>query len=435
MMNLKKIKKRTWIFISIALALAIVVFSRVMGKHSNGLAGFEFVQVERGDIENAISSTGTLNAKGTVEVGTQVSGTIDKVFVDFNDKVRKNQILAVLDTTLLAASVREAEATLRKTQAQYDLSLTKYEDAQELYKNKFISELDFKTAKVDYETDNAALLSAQANLERAQANLKYAVIRSPINGTVINRSIEPGQTVAASFSTPTLFVITENLSQMEIHAYVDESDIGQIKEDQSVRFTVDAYPDETFTGSVREIRLQPETIQNVVNYTVVVDARNDKGLLLPGMTATVDFLVEQRRDVLMIANSALRFQPTQGMLAQVRRNMQREKLGVSSDSINKLRGQIMVGQGQQDEFPNMDSGRLQELPEDVAMLWYIDNENRLGMMPIRTGATDGKNTEIVEGRDIKEGMVFISSIGKQGELKSTSGNNQQRRPPGPPRLF
>jgi len=433
MMKLKEIKKRTWIIISVAVVIVIVVFSGVMRKHSDGSSDFEFVQVERGDIENAISSTGTLNAKGTVEVGTQVSGTIDKVFVDFNDKVRKNQILAVLDTTLLAASVREAEANLRKTQAQYDLSLTKYEDAQELHKNEFISELDFKTAKVDYETANAALLSAQANLERAQANLKYAVIRSPINGTVINRSIESGQTVAASFSTPTLFVITEDLSQMEIHASVDESDIGQIKEEQSVRFTVDAYPDETFTGSVREIRLQPETIQNVVNYTVVVDATNDKGLLLPGMTATVDFLIEQRRNVLLIANSALRFQPTQDMLAEVRRNMQ-GKIGASSDSIDKMRGQILVEQGQQGEFPHMDSGRLQE-PQDVAMLWYIDDENRLSMMPIRTGATDGKNTEIVEGRDIKEGMAFISNIGKQSESQSTSSNNQQRRRPGPPRLF
>ncbi len=434
MMKFKEIKKRTWIIISVAVVIVIVIFFGVIRKHSDVSSDFEFVQVERGDIENAISSTGTLNAKGTVEVGTQVSGTIDKVFVDFNDKVRKNQILAVLDTTLLAASVREAEANLRKTQAQYDLSLTKYEDAQELHKNEFISELDFKTAKVDYETANAALLSAQANLERAQANLKYAVIRSPINGTVIDRSIEPGQTVAASFSTPTLFVITEDLSQMEIHAYVDESDIGQIKEEQSVRFTVDAYPDETFTGSVREIRLQPETIQNVVNYTVVVDATNDKGLLLPGMTATVDFLVEQRKDILLIANSALRFQPTHDMLTELRKNIE-GKIGASSDSTNKLRGQIMVGQGQQAEFPDMDSGRVQEPPEDVATLWYIDDENRLSMMPIRTGATDGKNTEIVEGRDIKEGMAFISAIGKQGELESTSSNNQQRRPPGPPRLF
>lgn len=282
-MNLKKLKKRTKIIIGAVLLVAVVVFcGTIIRKHSNGSAKFTYARVERGNIENTISSTGTLNAKGTVEVGTQVSGTISKVSADFNDRVRKGQILAVLDTTALASSVRDAEANLVKAQAQYDLARTKYEDAQELYQNNLISKIDFKTSKTEYQAARATLLSAQANSERTHTNLKYAVIRSPINGTVINRNIEPGQTVAASFSTPTLFVITEDLSQMEIHAYVDESDIGQVKKGQSVRFTVDAYPDETFYGTVRQIRLQPETIQNVVNYTIVVDATNDKGLLLPG---------------------------------------------------------------------------------------------------------------------------------------------------------
>jgi HlyD family secretion protein len=432
-MNFKKIKKRTWIIIGVVVVIAIFIFSGVMRRHSNGSANFEFAQVERGDIENIISSTGTLNAKGTVEVGTQVSGIIDKIYVDFNDQVRKNQILAVLDTTLLAASVHDAEASLLKTQAQYDLSLMKYEDAQELYKNEFISEIDFKTTKTDYEVARAALLSAKVSLERAEENLKYAVIRSPINGAVINRGVEPGQTVAASFSTPTLFVIAEDLSQMEIHAYVDESDIGEIKEEQSVRFTVDAYPDETFNGTVREVRLQPETIQNVVNYTVVVDATNDSGLLLPGMTATVDFLVEQRKDVLLISNAALRFEPTQEMLNEFHKNMQ-EKM-VNNPDTAKLREQMMTEKEMQAGFPDTGSAGIQEPPEDIAILWYFDDENRLSMMPVRTGATDAKTTEIVEGRGIKEGMKFISSIGKQGELKSTSDNNQQGRPPGPPPLF
>jgi HlyD family secretion protein len=430
MMGLKKIKMRAWIIMSVAVVIAIVIFSGVMRRHSNGSANFEFVQVERGDIENSISSTGTLNAKGTVEVGTQVSGTIDKVYVDFNDNVRKGQVLAVLDTTLLATSVREAEANFLKAQAQYDLSLTKYENAQELYKNEFISEIDFKTIKTDYETAHAALLSAQANLVRAEVNLKYAVIRSPINGTVINRGVEPGQTVAASFSTPTLFVIAEDLSQMEIHAYVDESDIGQIKEEQSVRFTVESYPDETFNGTVKEIRLQPETIQNVVNYTVVVDATNDKSLLLPGMTATVDFLVEQRKNVLLISNTALRFQPTQEMLAEFRKNTE-QKMAHLPDSIKKLRDHMTADQAMHAGLPGI--GGTQELPKDAAVLWYFDDENRLSIMPIRTGATDGKKTEIVEGRDIKEGMEFISSIGKQGEATSKQGESGRR--PGPPPLF
>ncbi len=433
-MKLRKLKKRTWAVISVAAVVVIILFYGATKRHTNGSASLELVQVERGDIENIISSTGTLNAKGTVEVGTQVSGTIDKVYADFNDQVSKNQILAVLDTILLAASVRDAEANLLKAQAQHDLSLTKYEDAQELYRNEFISELDFKTTKTDYESARATLLSSQANLDRAEANFKYAVIRSPINGTVINRSVEPGQTVAASFSTPTLFVIVEDLSEMEIYAYVDESDIGQIKEEQSVRFTVDAYPDETFDGTVKEIRLQPETIQNVVNYTVVVDAANDKGLLLPGMTTTVDFLVEQREDILLIPNTALRFQPTQEMLVEFRNNRQAE-MATLPDSVKKLRDQMMTNQTMQTGFADTESEGALEPPGDVAVLWYFDDESKLNIMPIRTGATDGKNTEIVEGRGIKEGMEFISSIGAQTESMSTSKNDRQGRPPGPPRLF
>jgi HlyD family secretion protein len=432
MIHLKKIKGRTLIIIGIVILVVSIALYVAIKRRSNSSVQYTFAPVERGDIENTISSTGTLNAKGTVEVGTQVSGTIDKIYVDFNDKVRKGQVLAVLDTTTLAASVRDAEANLLKAQAQHDLSLTKYEDAQELYQSNLISEVDFKTAKTDYEVAHAALLSAQANYERARVNFKYAVIRSPIDGTIINRNIEPGQTVAASFSTPTLFVITKDLSQMEIHAYVDESDIGQIKKGQAVRFTVDAYPDETFNGTVRQIRLQPETVQNVVNYTVVVDATNDKELMLPGMTATVDFIVEQRQHVLLISNAALQFQPTQKMLADFRKNT-REKIDPPPDSIK----QAMKTRFLQGGFPGMDAQSHKELPEGAAMLWYFDNKNTLNMIPVRTGATDGKNTEIVEGRGIKEGMKYISGIAQQGKLKSTTTNNQQQknRAPGPPPIF
>jgi HlyD family secretion protein len=424
----RKIAKKTWIIIGIAVIIACIVFYGATRRHTNGATSFTFAKVERGDIENTISSTGALNAKGTVEVGTQVSGTIDKVYVDYNDHVRKNQILAVLDSTLLAASVRDAQANLLKTQAQYDLSLAKYEDTRELYEQDFVSEIDYKTAETDYAAARAGLLSAQATLERAKADLKYAVIRSPINGTVIDRSVEPGQTVAASFSTPTLFVIAEDLSQMEIHAFVDESDIGHIKEGQQVRFTVDAFPDETFTGTVRQIRLQPETIDNVVNYTVVVDATNDKELLLPGMTATVDFLIEQRMDVLVISNSALHIQPTETMLAEARENM-REKISQVPDSVRQLQIQESRNRQQAAESAVVDSTGQQEQPEDIAMLWYYDADKKLNVMPVHTGITDGKHTEILESHGIQEGMEYISGIGQQGESETASSNQEQNRPP------
>ncbi len=431
-MNKPKIfRKRTWIIVSIVAAIACIVFYGATMRHADRATSFTFTKIERGDIENTISSTGALNAKGTVEVGTQVSGTINKVYVDYNDHVRKNQILAALDSTLLAASVRDAQANLLKTQAQYDLSLAKYEDARELHEQGFVSEIDYKTAETDYAVAHASLLSAQASLERAKADLKYAVIRSPINGTVIDRSVEPGQTVASSFSTPTLFVIAEDLSQMEIHAYVDESDIGQIKEQQSVRFTVDAFPDETFSGTVRQIRLQPETIDNVVNYTVVVDATNDQELLLPGMTATVDFLIEQRTNVLFISNSALRIQPTENMLAELREN-RKEMTPQLSDSTRQMHMQDIRNRQQQGESASTDSIGQQELPENIAMLWYYDADKKLNVMPVRTGITDGKHTEILESHDIQEGMEFMSGIGQQSESETASSTRQQNRPPRPP---
>ncbi len=420
----KKRRLRTWLIICVPALVLIVMGLGFLFRTPSGSANFQFVAVERGDIENIISSTGTLEAKGTVEVGTQVSGSIDKVFVDFNDKVEKNQILAVLDTTLLSVAVRDAKASLLRAQAELELARTKYEDAQQLHDAGYISELDFNTANTEYESARASLLSAQASLDRAEVNLKHAVIRSPISGTVIDRVVESGQTVAASLSTPTLFLIAEDLAQMEIHAYVDESDIGQIKEGQNVRFTVEAYPDDEFAGTVREIRLQPEVIQNVVNYTVVIDAQNKDGLLLPGMTATVDFLVEQRKDVLMISNTALRFQPTSEMLAEFHKTMQ-EKFAELPDSTKQHlqhRGVVVNTEAQG------------ERPEDAAVLWFLNEENRLSMIPIRIGVTDGKNTEIVDGSGITEGMQFISRSAESGESGATSTNNTGR-PPGPPPLF
>jgi HlyD family secretion protein len=421
---LKKRKLRTWLIISIAALVLIVLGLGVLFRKPNEYSRFTFAAVERGDIENIISSTGTLEAKGTVEVGTQVSGSIDKVFVDFNDKVTKNQILAVLDTTLLSVAVRDAKASLLRAQAELELARTKYEDALQLHDAGYISELDFNTANTEYESARASLLSAQASLERAEVNLKHAVIRSPISGTVINRVVESGQTVAASLSTPTLFLIAEDLALMEIHAYVDESDIGQIKEGQNVRFTVEAYPDDEFTGTVREIRLQPEVIQNVVNYTVVIDAQNKDGLLLPGMTATVDFLVEQRKDALMISNAALHFQPTSEMLAEFRKTMQ-EKSAAPVDSTKQhvqYPGSVAYTEAQREQS------------EETGVLWFLNTENKLSMTRIRTGITDGKNTEIVDGPGITEGMQFISRSTTSGTSNATSTNNT-RQPPGPPRLF
>ncbi|MCK5597812.1 MAG: efflux RND transporter periplasmic adaptor subunit, partial [Candidatus Eisenbacteria sp.] len=302
--------------------VAIVVWQFAGRSGPEQTGRFEFVEVERGDIENIVSSSGTLSAVGTVDVGTQVSGTIARILADYNETVRAGQVLAVLDTTMLSASVRDARAGVVRARSLHDQAVRDYDREQDLHENDLISDAQLSDTQTSVETARAGVLSAEASLDRSRANLRYAVIRSPIDGTVIMRNMEPGQTVAASFSTPTLFVIAEDLSEMEIHALVDESDIGAIREGQSVRFTVEAYMDEEFTGVVRQIWLQPQTVQNVVMYTVVVDARNDRGLLYPGMTATTDFLIDERHDVLMVPNAALKLRATPGMFEEMRATME-----------------------------------------------------------------------------------------------------------------
>ncbi len=398
-----KNKKKFFIIIVIVVFIGIGLSLLRVRRNSNSERHFEFAQVKRGNLEKIVLGTGTLEPVAKVQVGTQVSGRIEKIFVDFNDKVKKGQVLAVLDTTSLAANLRDAKANLRRAKAEYDLSLLEYENNQKLHNKGLISDFEMNTSKVDKEKANASLLAAQSNLDRAEQNLNYAVVISPIDGTVINRSIEPGQTVAASFQTPNLFLIAKDLSQMEMHALVDESDIGEIKESQKVRFTVPTYSKETFSGFIREIRLQPTTVQNVVNYTVVVDVKNDKGLLLPGMTADVDFIVEQRENVLLIPNSAINFQPTPEMSAEFLKNMKKEMAALPDSQRKK--------------------------PKDLARLWYLDEKNNLRVMPIRTGATDGKQTEI-KNLNIKEGMKFISGI-----LKQVNSNTKQKTETfrGPPR--
>jgi len=390
-------------FIIIVIAVAVIVVGGLAWRSStrgasNGDGLYEFVEVTRGNLENTVSATGTLEAVGTVEVGAQVSGRLAEILVDYNDNVREGQVLAVLDTTMLAASVRDVEATLMKAEAQYEQSLNDHERVSELRAQELVSEVEFSDSETNVKVAKAALLSARAALDRAHANLGYAVIHSPIDGTVIARNVETGQTVAASLSAPVLFIIAEDLSEMEIHALVDESDIGQIEVGQDVRFTVDAYYEEEFQGVVRQVRLQPETISNVVNYTVVIDAPNEKGLLLPGMTATADFLIQYRENVLLVPNVALKVRPNAGMIAALRERMS-ERTG--SEGETSAPGGAGAG------FPRMMGGGEDD---SRGALWYLDDDGRVAVAPVEKGATDGVQTEIVEGRGISEGMQVISAV-------------------------
>jgi HlyD family secretion protein len=382
--------KKLLIILAVVVVAVLVVRGVVAGRGGHPAGKYETVEVTRGDVENVVSATGTLSAVGTVDVGTQVSGTIAGVFVDYNESVSRGQVLAVLDTTLLAASVRDAEGKVMAAQAQSDQAASDYERARDLLDQKLVSETEFQTAETAAASARGSLLSSQAAFDRARVNLDDAVIRSPIDGTVIVRNVETGQTVAASFSTPTLFVIAENLADMEIHALVDESDIGEIKVGQAVRFTVEAYPDETFRGTVRQIWLQPETVESVVNYTVVVDASNEGGLLFPGMTASTDFLINQKRDVLVVSNAALRFRPTEATTAE--------------------------------ESAQAASGGGGSSGDGRSSLWYLDESGKPAVAEVRTGLTDGRITEIVEGSEIREGMKVLSGMSEGVQSQSGSTN-------------
>ncbi|MDD3050363.1 MAG: efflux RND transporter periplasmic adaptor subunit, partial [Candidatus Cloacimonetes bacterium] len=292
--------KKLIIPIIILVSIAMAGFIFYNKRNTNTKTVYEFTNIQRGNILNSVSSTGTLETVGSVEVGTQVSGTIEKVLVDFNEMVKKGQVLAVLDTTQLSLSVKTAKADLKKIKAQYELSFLKHRDNLSLFKDGYISEWDIKSSEMDLLIQKTQLEMTEISLQKAERNLyNYAIIRSPIDGQVISRNIEPGQTVASSFSAPTLFLIAKDLTTMRIFALVDESDIGQIKKGQKANLGVDAYPDLEFSGKVEEIRLQPTTISNVVNYTVVVSASNPESLLLPGMTATIEFITEEKIDVLL----------------------------------------------------------------------------------------------------------------------------------------
>jgi HlyD family secretion protein len=367
------------------------------------------------------------------------------VLADYNDNVKKEQILATLDTTLLQIAVDQAEADLTKATNQYQHLLKQYNDNELLHKDKLIADFDFETIKNSKDASYADKLSAEANLKRAKANFANAIIKSPIDGTVLDRNVEVGQTVAASLSSPTLFVIAENLSNMEINAYVDENDIGTIKLNQKATFTVESYPNEEFTGTVTQIRLKPTTVSNVVNYTIIIDAPNPKHILLPGMTASVDIITDARSDVLLVSNIALKFKPTQVMTADLKKNIKSNNANANGSN-NTQRGNNQNGNNLQgsNDFQNGGgssnsqnrqrsngqnggdlTGKVQNNQGSASMLYYLDKDNNLKVMFVRTGLSDGQKTEVM-GNNITEGMkIIVSAVA--GTTKNSTNTNQNNR--------
>ncbi len=313
---------RRSILVVAVLAVAAVLVWRVTASGGKETASWRLLEVAQGDLEVTVSCTGNLEPVTTVQVGTQVSGIVAAIGADFNDRVTAGQVIARIDTTLLASAVRDAAAGLQRANAELAHAQRELARITSLHDEQLVSDTELATAEYTRDVAQANLRSAEVSRDRARQNLKYATITSPIDGTVIARSVEVGQTVQASFAAPEIFKIAGDLTKMRILAAVDESDIGSIASGQTARFTVQAYPDETFTGRVDQVRLQSTVQENVVNYTVVIAVDNPDQRLLPGMTATIDILVDTARDVLTVPNAALRFKADEAMLAAMRARRQ-----------------------------------------------------------------------------------------------------------------
>lgn len=414
-------KKMVLAILALLLILAAVWFFTRNGKEAEGK--YTLVKIDRGDLEAVVSSTGTLGAVTTVQVGTQVSGRIAKIYTDFNKTVKKGELLAMLDTSSLLMAVSEAESSYDRSRAQLKQSKQDMNRMQYLFKENIKTKNDLEQAQVNFELAQATMKSAQSSLERTRINLNYASIYAPIDGIVISRSIDVGQTVAASFSSPTLFLIANDLSKMQILANVDESDIGQIKEGQEVRFTVQAQADRKFSGMVSQIRLEPTTVNNVVNYTVVISVANNEGVLLPGMTATIDFLVGQARNVLRVANAALRVKPSQEMIQELTKQFAARAGGGTGN----IQSATPAGPAaaNSDGISGAGANGMRKRPKDIGMLWILDSSGKPKAMRVRTGISDGQLTEI-RSDEIKEGMEVIKSI--------TLSAAEQTAAQGPPRM-
>lgn len=373
------------IVIIAALLAAALLAWRLTSGGDPGADSYRFVAVRRGTVESTVSSTGILQAIRTVKVGTQVSGQVSAIHVDFNDRVTRGQLVARIDPTLLEQEVRSAAAAVERSVAEYEQAKRERERIAGLFANGVVMEKEDSDARYQLAVADASRKAAAIALERAQRNLDYTEIRAPIDGVVIDRNVDVGQTVAASLAAPQLFLIAEDLSRLEILASVDESDIGRIARGQAVHFTVQAFADRTFTGTVSQVRLQSSVKENVVNYSVVVTTANADGALLPGMTATVDFVLDRAADVLLVPNSALRFRPVA------------QPAGAAAPP---------------------------------AQLWSLDAGGRLVALPVTTGLTDGQNT-VVDGTGLREGLRVIAAA-TTAAATATASPFQSQQPSGPP---
>lgn len=385
-------KKKALVIAAVAAIAALVVWLLSGGKKEETIT-FDTAAVAPANIMNSITATGTIEPVTSVTVGTQVSGIVSKLFVDYNSVVKKGQVIAELDKTNLMSQLNTAKTQLATAQSQLNYQTANYKRYKTLFEKGLVAADDFDNAKLSYTQAKEQVVSAKEEVQRAQTNLGYATITSPIDGVVLSKSVEEGQTVAASFSTPELFTIAQDLTNMQVVADVDEADIGDVKEGERVTFTVDAYPDDTFEGEVKQVRQEATTTNNVVTYEVVISAPNADLKLKPGLTANVTIYTAERKGVLSVPSKALRFTP-------------------QKETVGKM--------------------KIVDVANTKNKVWTIEG-NSIVAHKVNIGMTDGTNTQIVGG--IAEGTKVITRLNVTGgEEKMPMEAQGEKSPfaPGPP---
>lgn len=385
-------KKKTLVIVAVAAIAALAVWLLSGGKKEEKIT-FDTAAVAPANIMNSITATGTIEPVTSVTVGTQVSGIVSKLFVDYNSVVKKGQVIAELDKTNLMSQLNTAKTQLATAQSQLNYQTANYKRYKTLFEKGLVAADDFDNAKLSYTQAKEQVASAKEEVQRAQTNLGYATITSPIDGVVLSKSVEEGQTVAASFSTPELFTIAQDLTNMQVVADVDEADIGDVKEGERVTFTVDAYPDDTFEGEVKQVRQEATTTNNVVTYEVVISAPNADLKLKPGLTANVTIYTAERKGVLSVPSKALRFTP------------QKETVGKMN---------------------------IVDVANAKNKVWTIEG-NSIVAHKVNIGMTDGTNTQIVGG--IAEGTKVVTGLNVMGgeeEKPMEAQGESSPFAPGPP---
>jgi len=390
-------KKKTIIIGAlVVVALVLIGIPFIKGKSAKKSLRLDMAKAGRISITNTVMATGTVEPVVKVEVGTQVSGIIDRIYVDFNSEVVKGQLLAEMDKINLQAEQVSKEAQLAGAKTEYEYQHSNYVRSKVLHDKQLISDTDFETATYNFEKAKSSYDQLQSDMVKVRRNLEYAIITSPIDGVVINRAVEEGQTVAAGFSTPTLFTIANDLTQMRVIADVDEADIGQVEEGQNVRFEVDAYPEDVFEGKVTQVRLEATTTSNVVTYEVVISAYNPDLKLKPGLTANVTIYTLERPDVLTIPSKALRFIPDEDQL---------HTMNITVDDLTSV-------------------------PEQGKKMVWERQGNTLKPKMITIGATSGTMTEVLEG--LSDGEEVVVELVSNGSSAAAGGVERSPFMPGPP---